>query len=102
MHEDAGGGNGMIWGTVVHVQKGKLLEMSGTYGSPLTWFGNYDLVAHEGGNELRFTESSFGHVTEEEMACKDHGWRYLYDGCMRDHLEGGEPPAWQDVPASSC
>lgn len=52
--------------------------------------------------KLRFTEACFGHVTEAEMASKDHGWRYLYEGCMRAHLEGSEPPAWQDAPASSC
>tara|TARA_R110002072_G_scaffold25443_6_gene85238 strand:- start:206004 stop:206516 length:513 start_codon:yes stop_codon:yes gene_type:complete len=102
MHEDAGGGNGMIWGTVIHVQKGKVLELSGSYGSPLTWLGKYELLAHENGTKLRFTEACFGHVTEAEMASKDHGWRYLYDGCMRAHLEGSEPPEWQDAPASSC
>ncbi len=64
--------------------------------------GKYELLAHEGGTKLRFSESSFGHVTEAEMASKDHGWSYLYDDCLRAHLEGGEPPAWQDAPASSC
>ena len=37
MYENAGGGNGMIWGTVIHVQRGKVLELTGSYGSPLTW-----------------------------------------------------------------
>ena len=98
----------MIWATVVHVQKGKVLGMTGTYGSPLTFFGKYELVAHEGGTKLRVTESSSEHVTEVAIASKDHGKRYLCDGCMRAHLEGGNPPAWQNAPAwqntpaSSC
>ena len=102
LHEDAGGGNGMIWGTVTHVQRHKILELTGSYGSPLTWVGKYEFTAIDGGTRLRFTEAAFGHVTEAELAQKDHGWRYLYDGCMRAHLEGGEPPAWMDAPASSC
>jgi uncharacterized protein YndB with AHSA1/START domain len=102
MFEDAGGGNGMIWGTVIHVQKDKLIELTGSYGSPLTWVGKYELEATETGTTLRFTERMFGRVTEDELASKDHGWRFLYDGCMRAHLEGTEPPEWQPDPTGRC
>lgn len=102
MLEEAGGGNGMIWGTVVHVQAGAVLELTGSYGSPLTWFGSYQIEALGEGAKLRFTERMFGRVTEAELASKDQGWRFLYDGCMRAHLEGTPPPAWESEPGGSC
>ena len=100
--EEHGAGNGMVWGNVIHVQKHKILEVTGSYGRPLTWLGKYELTAIEGGTRLRFTESMFGRVTEQELASKDHGWRYLYDGCMRAHLEGTEQPAWPGDPTGNC
>lgn len=98
MYEDAGGGNGMIWGTVVHVEKDRVLQVTGTYGSPLTWVGKYELDAIESGTRLRFSEAMLGRITEAELESKDHGWRYLYDGHLRAYLEGGEGPAWEHEP----
>lgn len=98
MLEDAGGGNGMVWGTVLHVEHGATLVLSGSYGSPLTWIGSYRVAAAGGGARLRFTEQMFGRVTAAELASKEHGWRFLYDGCMRAHLDGTPPPAWRSEP----
>ena len=98
MLEAAGGGNGMAWGTVLHVEQERTLVLSGSYGSPLTWVGSYELAALGDGARLRFTERMFGRVTAAELASKDHGWRFLYDGCMRAHLEGTAPPDWQPEP----
>ena len=98
MLEAAGGGNRMAWGTVLHVEQERTLVLSGSYGSPLTWVGSYELAALGDGARLRFTERMFGRVTAAELASKDHGWRFLYDGCMRAHLEGTAPPDWQPEP----
>ena len=100
--EHAGGGNGMVWATVLHVERGATLVLSGSYGSPLTRVGSYRVEANAGGARLRFTEQMFGRVTASELASKDHGWRFLYDGCMRAHLEGSPPPAWQQQPGGDC
>ncbi len=102
MREDAGGGNGMIWGTVIHVQHGAVLELSGSYGSPLTWVTSYNLSADGTTTTLRFCERMFGRVTDGELRSKDHGWRFLYDGCMRAYLEGIQPPEWQPEPDGAC
>ena len=96
MWEDHGDGNGMLWGTVIHVQRDKLLELTGSYGRPLSWVGKFELTAVDGGTRLRFTESCFGRVTADELASKDHGWRYLFDGCLRAHLDGNAAPVWQE------
>lgn len=81
MREDAGGGNGMAWVPTLRVEQERKLVLSGSYGSPLTWGGSYELEARGDGARLRFTERMFGCVTAADLAGKDHVWRYLNDGC---------------------
>jgi len=94
MWEDHGGGDGLLWGTVINVRQGQLLELAGTSRGPATSLFRFELTADEDGTKLRFTESSFGRVDEAGAASKDKGWRFLFDGCLRAHLEGSAPPTW--------
>ncbi len=96
MWEDHGGGDGMLWGTVIHVQRDKVLEVAGAYGSPLLVLIKFELEAIANGTRLRFTEACIGRVDAATLRSKDKGWRFLFDGCLRAHLEGGAAPAWTD------
>jgi uncharacterized protein YndB with AHSA1/START domain len=100
MWEDWGDGNGLLWANVLNVQTGKRLEMVGTtgpaWGGPTTWFSTFELTPDGAGTKLRFSESGFGRVTEAAGQEKEKGWRFLFDGALRAHLEGKEPPVWKD------
>ena len=97
MWEDHGAGNGLLWGTVVNLHREQLLEIAGTAWGPCTWLGRFQLTAAPGSTRLRFTESAIGRLDEATLAGKDKGWKFLFDGCLRAHLEGGVPPEWDDT-----
>jgi uncharacterized protein YndB with AHSA1/START domain len=94
MWEDHGGGDGLVWASVIHVQRGRLLELCGAYAGPLTWVGRFELTASGAGTLVRFSESAIGRLDERTLRGKEQGWRFLLDGCLRAHVEGGAPPAW--------
>lgn len=94
MWEDHGGGDGLLWANVINVRHGATLELAGTSWGPCTSLFRFELSASDDGTKLRFTESMFGRVDEAGAASKDKGWRFLFDGCLRAHLEGSEPPTW--------
>ncbi len=91
-----GAGDGLLWGTVINVARDTLLEIAGTGWGPATWLGRFELTAVKNGTKLRFTESTFGRLDEATLRSKDKGWRFLFDGCLRAHLEGTTPPPWQE------
>ena len=94
MWEDHGNGDGLLWGTIVNVKNAALLEIAGTGWGPATWLGRFELTATATGTKLRFSESAFGRLDASTMQQKDKGWRFLFDGCLRAHLEGSKPPEW--------
>jgi uncharacterized protein YndB with AHSA1/START domain len=94
MWEDHGNGDGLLWGTVVNARREQLLELTGTGWGPITWLGRFELTAVDAGTRLRFSESAFGRIDEAMVRSKHKGWTFLFDGCLRAHLEGTEPPAW--------
>lgn len=104
MYEDWGEDGGLLWGTVLTVEKNRALEVVGhtspRWGGPNTWVGVWTLEPtpepDPGGVRLRFRESAFGRVDEAYTAEKDKGWRFLFDGALKAHLEGTDPPAWDD------
>lgn len=100
MWEDWGGGDGLLWATVVQVQAGKRLELTGTtgpdWGGPSTWFGAFELQPDGQGTRLRFSESGFGRVSEAGLREKEKGWRFLFEQALRAHLEGREAPVWEE------
>ncbi|MEO6594974.1 MAG: hypothetical protein ABIP94_09510 [Planctomycetota bacterium] len=59
--------------------------------------GSFELTAIEGGTQLRFSESAIGRIDAASMQEKDKGWRFLFEGCLRAHLEGTAPPTWGDT-----
>ncbi len=94
MWEDHGDGDGLLWGTVIHVQRERVLELCGAYAGPLAWVGRFELRGDGDATRLRFCESAIGRQDETTLRSKEQGWRFLFDGCLRAHVEGGTPPAW--------
>jgi uncharacterized protein YndB with AHSA1/START domain len=99
MFEDWGGGDGLLWGTIVNVIHGKRLEVHGAtgpaFGGPRVWYGTFEVEPAGDGTRLRFGESSFGRVTEDLQRGNEKAWRFLFDGSLRAYLEGTQPPVWE-------
>jgi uncharacterized protein YndB with AHSA1/START domain len=99
MLESWDGGGGVLWGTVVGIDPGTLLQVLGTvfpnWGGPSQWYGTWQLESSGDQTLLKFSESVVGRVTDAGTQEKDKGWRFLL-AVMKAHIEGGPLPAWAD------
>ena len=99
MIEHWGGDAGVVWATVNAVERGRHLEMSGLvfpkWGGPSMWLGSWELEGDGGRTRLRFTEAAVGRLADNYLEEKEKSWRFLFDGALKAHLEGREPPTWQ-------
>ena len=72
MYEAWDGGGGILWATVVAVDPGKLLQVTGTtfpnWGGPSIWLGSWELAADETETILKFSESSVGRTSDARAA----------------------------------
>ena len=100
MYETWEGGGGVLWGTVVAVEPARRLQVIGTtfpnWGGPSFWFGTWELAADGAVTILSFTESTVGRVSDSLMAQKEKGWRFLFGGALKAHVEGKPGPKWED------
>jgi uncharacterized protein YndB with AHSA1/START domain len=91
---------GLLWGNVIGVEPGRTLQVAGIafpgWGGPNLWLGSWELQEESGSTRLRFEESAIGRTSEEGVADKDRGWRFLFDGALRAYVEGAPAPAWND------
>lgn len=99
MLESWEGGGGLLWGTVCTVDPGRRLQVLGTtfpdWGGPSHWFGTWELEADGAATLLRFSESTLGVGAEKQAAEKDKGWRFLFEGALKAHVEGTPAPEWK-------
>ncbi len=99
MLEQWDGGGGVLWGTVVCIDPNVRLQVLGTtfpnWGGPSQWYGSWDLTKTDQGTELVFSESALGRVSQDGLAEKDKGWKFLWL-TLKAHTEGTPPPAWAD------
>ena len=104
MYEDWGEDGGLLWATVLTVERQRRLEVVGhaspRWGGPSSWIGHWSLEPESGpGGErvrLRFEESSHGRVDGKYVADKEKGWSYLFAEALKAHVEGSEPPPWDE------
>lgn len=91
-------GGGVLWATVIGVDPGRRLQVTGTafpaWGGPSQWLGTWELEAQGGGTRLRFIENSIGRVGDHYVADKHKGWAFLWE-TLKAEIEGGKKPAWQ-------
>ena len=98
MYEDWKNG-GVLWGTVVGVNPGKQLQITGSvfpsFGGPTQWYGTWDLKENTTNSTiLTFSEVGMGRVSDKGTEEKVKGWGYLW-GCMHAFIDGRAAPAWE-------
>ncbi|MBT8096804.1 MAG: SRPBCC domain-containing protein [Woeseia sp.] len=99
MYEDWQDGGGVLWATVVTVDPGKRLQVTGSvfpnWGGPTQWFGSWELSNNEEGTLLKFEDHSIGRMSADGAAEKHKGWQSLWD-VLKARLEGKPAPSWPD------
>jgi uncharacterized protein YndB with AHSA1/START domain len=103
MHEDWGGGQGLVWGTVIGLRTNEMLQVVGDsspeWGGPSRSFFTWKLSPTQQGTNVRFSQSIFGRVDDAVVGSLDAGWRFLFGECLKRYVEtgtiegAGPPPA---------
>lgn len=92
-------GGWLLWGTLVSVSPGRKLEFTGVtfpqWGGPNLMLGAWEVEPDGDGANVRVTESTIGRVSDEAAREKEKGWRFLFDGALKAHVEGRDAPAWE-------
>ncbi|MCY2961025.1 MAG: SRPBCC domain-containing protein [Planctomycetota bacterium] len=93
MWEDGGGGQGLLWGTVIGVRTAEFLQVSGVldapFGGPASLLTTWRLEARDGGTVLRFQQTTWGAAGAGTNASLDAGWRFLFERCLKEWVEAG-------------
>jgi uncharacterized protein YndB with AHSA1/START domain len=101
MFEDWGDGQGLVWGTVIGLDRGRFLQIVGdsspAWGGPSRNIQTFRLEDDGRGTRLRLESALFGRVSESAARSLDEGWRYLLEQGLKRWCETGTlvgaPPA---------
>lgn len=93
MFESWGDGQGLIWGTVIGLDRERFLQIVGdqssAWGGPSRNFQTYRLEDDGDGTLLRFENAIFGVVSEATRKSLDEGWRFLFEQALKPYCETG-------------
>lgn len=91
--EDFGGGDGLVWYTVIGVDTGRELILAGhllpPFGGPAITALRLTLSAQGTGTLVKIRDDRFGVLGGDSPV---GGWRTVFDGGLRHYLESGETP----------
>lgn len=93
MYEDWGDGQGLVWGTVIGLDRGRFLQVVGdsspAWGGPSRNFQTFRLEDDGRGTKLRFEHVVYGRVSEATARSLDEGWRFLFEHGLKRWCETG-------------
>ena len=96
VYEDWGGGQGLLWSTVIAVQHGKLLQIVGDAapenGGPCRTISTFVLQPDGDATVIRFRNSTTGKVDEKTLKNLDTEWTILLEDCFKPYVEEGKLP----------
>ena len=94
VYEDFGGGDGLVWYSVIGVEAGRELILAGhllpPFGGPAVTALRLTLSAKAPGTLLRVQDYRFGALGGESPV---DGWRLVFDSGLRQHIEAGKKNA---------
>lgn len=96
VYEDWGGGQGVLWATVLVVRRGELLQWAGDlapeFGGPARSVTSFRLEADGEGTRLKFRDSAYGSLSASTLEALEEGWRFLLEECLKPYAEEGRHP----------
>lgn len=91
MIESRADGGSLLWFTVQWCTPGEVLHLSGhvapDWGGPATSLLKIALEDADGGTLVRFTDAHFGHVSDENLASLEDGWKQLLGSGLKPYVE---------------
>jgi uncharacterized protein YndB with AHSA1/START domain len=85
-------GSGLTWYQVIAIEPGKSVTLAGTFAPPFA--GPATNTMHlslepkgDGQTVLRLSESVFGNVSEKMKTMLEEGWKQLFEGGLKKHVE---------------
>lgn len=91
MYEDFGGGDGLVWFTVIGVETNRELILAGhllpPFGGPAVTALRITLTAKGTGTLLRVQDDRFGAIGGPSPV---EGWQLVFDGGLRQYVESGK------------
>lgn len=89
-YEDFGGGDGLVWFTVIGVEANRELILTGhllpPFGGPAVTALRITLTAKAKGTLLRVQDDRFGVIGGPSPV---EGWQLVFDGGLRQYVESG-------------
>ncbi len=89
--EDWGDGEGLVWYTVIGLDRGRVLTLSGDLwpqNGPARLYTEFRLEEKDGGTVVRLHEHIFGQVGEDSGPSMEKGWTHLLGKRLKPHVEG--------------
>ena len=91
MYEDAGANTGLIWFTILGIIPDEMLYVIGhtrpPFGGPASGLITFELKSTENNmTNLRVSDASFGHVTENMIETAKKGWTMIFTP-MKEYVE---------------
>ncbi len=94
--EDWGDGQGLLWATIVVLDRGRQLtwagDLSPEFGGPARTITTYRLVEKGEETLLQFRDSPYGKLSPSTQSALAEGWRGLLEGCLKPFVENGKHP----------
>lgn len=98
-YEEWESGGGLLWGQVIMVTPESLLQTMGCtfpeWGGPAIEMNTWRLESTDDGCSLLFTTHIIGDMTDDQVAGREKGWSFLFDGVLKAHVEGRPLPRWE-------
>jgi hypothetical protein len=91
MYEHADDGSAVVWGTVIAVQPGRSIDLSGdltaAFGGPAHVLLRFELAAKGKTTIVKVSESRTGRVSADAAAQAKKAWSLLLDGGLKPFAE---------------
>lgn len=92
LYEDYGGGDGLLWMSVVLLKRGERIDFVGhsgpDWGGPSTGYHSFQFTAKGRQTQLRLSETHVGHVSEDTRKSLEDGWKLLLGEGLKPYAEG--------------
>lgn len=98
VYEDQGDNQGVLWGRVVRLERGRLLEWAGDltaeFGGPARTMIRFELTVDDedeadgSTTTLTLRDTTYGQLDEPTRASLEQGWKLLLEEHLKPWLEG--------------
>lgn len=91
LYEAGPDGSGVLWATVIMMERGKSIDFAGTltrmFGGPSTVSNRFEFHDYDGRTKMKLLTDSFGYIDPEGEKQLKEGWDYLFKKMFKQYVE---------------